>query len=59
MCASKGRAYPSEAPQGALPYNKLLALPIDIRQHWKGLTGRNIPAYYEHTYLEAGVFVPG
>jgi hypothetical protein len=51
MSASKDRAYPSEAPQGDLPYDKLLALPIDIGQRWKGLPGTKSPAYYEHMYL--------
>jgi hypothetical protein len=51
MCASKGRAYPSEAPQGALLYEKLVALPIGIRQGWKGLPGTNTSAYYVQMYL--------
>jgi hypothetical protein len=41
----KARANPSEAPLGAVPYGRLLALPTDISLGWKGLQGAS---FFEH-----------
>ncbi len=45
MFAGKAGALLSEAPSSAAP---LQALTANIRPDWKGLTGTNKPAYYEH-----------
>jgi hypothetical protein len=47
----KAGACLTEAPFGAPLYGKLLALPTSIKLDWKGLSGSNTLAYYEHSQI--------
>jgi hypothetical protein len=48
MFVSQTGAYLSKAPEVALLQGRLLALPLNIRLGWKGLTGTHTVAYYGH-----------
>jgi hypothetical protein len=47
MIAGKAGTYGVKHISGAPLYDRLLALPTNIRVGWKGLPGTNPPAYYE------------
>jgi hypothetical protein len=51
MFTGKARAYLIEAISAAPLLVRLLALPTNIRQGWKGLPGKNALAYSEYSYI--------
>jgi hypothetical protein len=48
LFVSKAGAYPIEAPKVAPLEGGLLALPTNISLGWRGFSGTNTLAYYEH-----------